>query len=920
MKTSNQLMKIFLSLCFFTASAQPPEKPNILFIPIDDLRTALGCYGDSYAQTPEIDAIADLGTVFLNNHTQKAVCGPSRASLLTGKRPDYTEVWDLETLIRDIHPDIVTLPQHFKNKGYTTTGVGKTFDSRSVDGQEDAISWSIPYSRSDQLDHPNEYGPPILGYYQTAEIKNEYETRMQALIDADPTLSNEEALRLVSEEYKPIIEIGDGIPDNAYKDGAIADKAIELLQDLADNNTEPFFLSVGFKKPHLPFSLPKTYYDLYDPSQIILAPFQQMAEDMPSLALWSSNEFKSYKTPGMTFGSDSLGLIEIDNDDQRDLIHGYYAATSFIDAQIGKIIDKLEETGLDENTIIVIWSDHGFHLGDHKCWGKHTNLEQATRSPLIIYDPRSPNPDDGSYHTTTQPTALLDIFPTLCDMTGIDLPALEMDGVSLKPLMTDPTVAVKDYVVSQFSRNTKYGYSFRTEHYRYTVWLYEKRANDGPTASDYYEQELYDYQVDGGREEDNKFNDPAYATIQATLVAKAQAYFDEQSAGVALPQPELITNGDFEEEPFDTGWTVNTLGTAVVELENAGVDAASGDHGAKVTVTGVTNNSQVEIQNTEFESDLSGKEIVIRLNAKAATEGSRFKLRMIAKGTNDYYIPSPEFTLDTHYASYEYVYNVPDDYITSIRLDILCGFDNDEYFFDDVTYEIKKDIIKNKDFEADVYDENWTFATKGSAVAAMSNAASDAYEGNNAAKIAVTTADGYNGVRLMNTIFSEEDLSGETLHISLNAKAMAGSQTFKLRVVSVQNGIAAFDQSNAYPLTTDYQDFTYSYTVPNNTSHLRVDVICGSDVGVYFFDNFDVSLTTTNQEVLDQTPTHSQENQIPTREKAETEVASVSVYNAFGALLYSGVAEKNIPSHILGYVIIKTVFSDGTFEVKKVIL
>lgn len=507
------LFLLFLSIIKF--QAQENSKPNILFIAIDDLKPTIGSYGDQLAITPNIDAIAKNGTTFLNNHTQQAVCGPSRASLLSGKRPDYTKVWDLKTKMRDKNPDILTIPQYFKQNGYETIGVGKIYDPRCVDSDRDKPSWSIPHIKERSLEYPEGYNQPALGFYQSEEnltiikgIKN------KAIAN---NIDKRKVYKYIRDRFKPPYEIGD-VPDGAYIDGAIANKSIQLLEEI--NTSKPFFLAVGFKRPHLPFVAPRKYWELYDENKIKIAPYQKKSKNAVDIAYHKAGEMQSYKTPEITYRLNDDGLLELDEKLQKKLIHGYYAATSYIDAQIGKINDKLKEKGLDKNTIIVIWGDHGWHLGDHSLWNKHSNFEQATRSPLIIYDPRI----DKGYKINT-PTEFVDLFPTLSDLANLNIPK-NLDGLSLKGQLNGEVTTKKIYAVSQFPRRNKMGYSFRTNDYRYTVWVNNKKSTEPIYKEDIYAEELYDYKKDP-LETKNKINAEGYQKIKATFQLLAARYFND---------------------------------------------------------------------------------------------------------------------------------------------------------------------------------------------------------------------------------------------------------------------------------------------------------------------------------------------------------------------------------------------------------
>ncbi len=465
------LLLLVIAACGTGNKNTATKKMNVLFIAVDDLKPNLGCYGDTVAISPNIDKLASQATIFRNNQCQQAVCGPSRASLLTGWRPDKTEIWNLHTLIRDKHPDVVTLPQYFKNNGYQTAARGKIFDLRSVDKMHDKISWTFPY------EYPN----------------------------VDRWIGTKE--RLITQNVD--------LPDSKFIDGKIAEQGIELLEKMAKNN-KPFFLAVGFKKPHLPFVAPKKCWDLYDRSKLKLAEFRKHSKDTPEFAFQPGWELRH--------GYDHVppeGPLPVDM--QKELIHGYYACISHADQQIGKLLNKLDELGLRENTIIILWGDHGWHLGDHLMWCKHTNFEQATRAPLIIYSPKLKSK---TYIDT--PTEFVDIFPTLCSLTGLQIPK-NLDGKDLVPLMNHSVRRVKDYALSQFKRkNGKQnleGYTLRTDKYRYTVWVPRAVRNGGEfKEEDVVAYELYDYEKDP-LETENHYNKPGYEKIQEKLKQYMEDYF-----------------------------------------------------------------------------------------------------------------------------------------------------------------------------------------------------------------------------------------------------------------------------------------------------------------------------------------------------------------------------------------------------------
>lgn len=533
MKTfiKKSILLVFLSSITFQAiSAGNKEgnnkKPNILFIAVDDLKPILGCYGDKLVKTPNIDRLAAKGMVFKQNYCQEAICGPSRASLMTGKRPDYTKVWDLETTMREINPEILTIPQYFKQQGYTTLGIGKIYDPRCVGNGNfqtnllDKESWTVPYYFTSN-NYYYKGQKPVLYYYQSNEAKALY-----AKINAMPEMkgkNDSEKTAYGIARYKPSVECID-LPDNAYNDGAQTDRTLELLKDLSKSD-QSFFFAVGFARPHLPFVAPKKYWDLYKRDEMPLAKFQQHAKNSPDLAYTKSSELRAYTDiPALSSFSDMKGNgIGVEREKQKELIHGYYASVSYIDAQVGRILATLEELGMSENTIVVLWGDHGWHLGDHDLWCKHTNFEQAARAPLLI---SVPGMKSGK---TQELSELIDIFPTLCDLSGLKIPEI-LDGKSLVPLMHNPKSKVKDFAVSQYPHEGKMGYSIRTKQYRLTWWMENGFRSNNKFSNDLIiAKELFDYKKDP-LETVNVVNEKKYKAITADLEIMMLDYFSSQAS------------------------------------------------------------------------------------------------------------------------------------------------------------------------------------------------------------------------------------------------------------------------------------------------------------------------------------------------------------------------------------------------------
>ena len=500
-----------------SVDAQQQKKPNILMIAIDDLKPMLGCYGESRIITPNIDALAARGTVFLKNYCQQAVCAPTRASLMTGLRPDGTKVWDLKTQLRDMVPNVVTMPQYFVQQGYATTGIGKVFDVRSVDKQLDAPSWSIPYQKLNDDDYAKGYEKPVGGQYQaksTLDLLAGFEK------EAKDKGLNEVETKDFMDKHLVVVEAGD-VPDDAYSDGAIARKAGKILASLK-NQDKPFFLAVGFSKPHLPFVSPKKYWDKYDRNSIQLAAFQQLTKGAPQYAFQPSAELvNNYALPdGSRFKADYALQSE---EAQRMLIHGYYAAVSYTDEQVGYLLAQLKQLGLDNNTIVVLWGDHGWHLGDHGIWNKHTNFEQATRAPLIIAAP--------GFKGGQQAQGLsefVDVFPTLCELSGIPKPS-GLAGTSLAPVLKNPQTKVKDIAQSQYPRGDQtMGYALRSDRYRCVIW-YKENFRNQPVhqGSEVIAVELYDYEKDP-LEKVNLATDAGYAEVLSLMKSKINAYLSKK--------------------------------------------------------------------------------------------------------------------------------------------------------------------------------------------------------------------------------------------------------------------------------------------------------------------------------------------------------------------------------------------------------
>jgi iduronate 2-sulfatase len=462
-------------------------KPNVLFIVSDDLKPLLGCYGTPWIHSPNIDRLAARGTLFKANYCQVAFCAPTRFSVLTGLRPDTTGVYlnpdKPHDMLRTRLPDAVTLPQLFKNHGYITHPLHKVFDGRTVDQGHDAISWTVPYG-------PWEMAPgekPAPGGYQDAATK----ARLA------------EALAQGKAASGPATEACD-IPDNAYHDGGVAYSAAKCIREFSAKD-QPFFLAVGFVKPHLPFIAPKKYWDLYDRALLPLAPFQKLPQSSAhDLAFYSnSGELRAY--------SDVSKTGTVSEAQQRELIHGYAACVSYIDAQVGLLLQTLKECGVADDTIVCFWGDHGWHLGEHGHWGKLTNYEDAARVPLIIAAPQF----SGGIKSLAI-TELLDVYPTLCELAGLPIPR-HLEGRSLVPLMRGEDRPLHEAALTQMSqgkgKNGTMGWAIRTPRYRYIEWRSADFSADMPAFGNRVQAtELYDYQTDP-LEHENLADKSEYAAV-----------------------------------------------------------------------------------------------------------------------------------------------------------------------------------------------------------------------------------------------------------------------------------------------------------------------------------------------------------------------------------------------------------------------
>ena len=468
----------FVLLGVAISGSAATSRPNVLFIAVDDMNNDLGCYGNSVVKSPNIDRLAKMGTRFDRAYCQYPLCSPSRTSLMTGLRPDTTQVFDLKKHFRDVMPDVVTLSQLFMKNGYYAARVGKIYHYGNpgdigTPGLDDPASWNHTVNPAGR-DHTT-LEPDIINY-----------TPKTGLGSAMAFLSDKQG------------------KDEEHTDGKVATEAIKLLEE---NKNKPFFIACGFYKPHTPYVAPSKYFDLYPMENITIPKVpSDFVKNVPAAALASTKPWPNF------------GVTE---SQAREVKQGYYAAISFVDSQIGRVLDAVDRLKLWDNTIVVFWSDHGYHLGDHGLWMKRSLFENSARVPLVMVVPGS----KGHGQVCSRTVEFVDLYPTLADLAGLTAPK-NLAGKSLKSLLQDPKAKWDKPAFTQVWRGDSSGHSVRTERYRYTEW-------DGGKQG----VELYDYETDP-TENHNFASDPKYATIVTQLKQLVKANWQNEFR----PPPEAKKN------------------------------------------------------------------------------------------------------------------------------------------------------------------------------------------------------------------------------------------------------------------------------------------------------------------------------------------------------------------------------------------
>ncbi|MEM1062293.1 MAG: sulfatase [Planctomycetota bacterium] len=470
---------LFLS---FGAAVSAAERPNVLLLIADDLRPQLGCYGDPVVVTPRIDAFAEQALRFDRAYVQSAVCSPSRNSFLSGLRPNTTGLRGFGVHLRDRVPDVVTLPQHFKDHGYESRAFGKIFHiyvESMLGNEDDPASWSEPQ------------------WLPTVPVWGPEQNAIRERLIAEARASGDVFDHPHDWPRGGVWDDSD-VPDEAMQDGETASAVAEYLA--SRDADRPFFLAVGFVRPHLPFNAPRAYWDLYRAEQISLPAFTRLPEGTPRWIVNAGMPERYYGVPPRAERGEAY---------RRRFLHAYLACISYVDACVGRVLDALEAAGHADDTVVVLVGDHGYQMGEYDSWGhKHANFEISTRAPLLVSSPGMTRPGDA----TPQLTEFLDLYPTLCELAGLPTPG-HVEGASFAAVLDDPSASHRDAAGSEMDRRGRLGRSIRTDGFRYTEW---RDRRSGTVTF----RELYDHRNDespGQLEIKNVAADPAFGDVVSRL-------------------------------------------------------------------------------------------------------------------------------------------------------------------------------------------------------------------------------------------------------------------------------------------------------------------------------------------------------------------------------------------------------------------
>ena len=451
-------LTFLLSFICTALLATAADRPNVLMILIDDLRPELGCYGAGHMVTPNLDQLASEGLRFEQAYTAQAVCLPSRISLFSGQYPQTTGVTTLQDKYWKLHDNPLTLTRYLRENGYRTIALGKVYHDEQWKEWDD---WTEMMNLRNSI-HQSRYA--------SSESK-----KLLEKLDQEA-----KSLGLQDKEFRQHVKLGPTEqtfgPAENYHDYDMTNLAIEKLHKLKDSN-QPFFMNVGYRKPHLPFVAPKRFWDLYDRDTLPMTQNPDSPVDAPQIALMTWGELRAYK--------DIPEEGPVSDDMARELTHGYYACVSFVDEQVGRLLKTLKDTGLSDDTLVLLWGDHGWKLGDHGMWCKHTNYEIDTRIPLLV---RLPDQSQAG-KVVSEPTETIDIYPTLCEYIGLGIPD-SIEGQSFAYLFEDASLSMQNVAYSEYQRHSGIsGFSMKHGTFRYTEWIHLE-------SGDIKYRELYDHATD----------------------------------------------------------------------------------------------------------------------------------------------------------------------------------------------------------------------------------------------------------------------------------------------------------------------------------------------------------------------------------------------------------------------------------------